>query len=93
MYDFVKADISCLLARPIQSTEYGKKGEKKRVRDMVGYLPLVLSTRFMEDILLAVDSKDTVFHDALPIYPAMSVLLLPNHRENIRERGGHTTCF
>jgi hypothetical protein len=98
VYDFVKGRKKCLVfwpasneGRPIRSTVYEKKGEERRVRDMVRDLPLplVLSTRFMEDVLLAVDSKDTVFHDALPIYPAMSVLFLP--REN--NGRGHTTCF
>jgi hypothetical protein len=65
------------------------RGELEIKVDVVRDLPLVLSTRFMENVLLAVDGKDTVFHDALPIYPAMSVLLF------LRENNGreHTTCF
>jgi hypothetical protein len=56
------------------------RGELEIKVDVVRDLPLVLSTRFMEDVLLAVDGKDTVFHDALPINPAMSVLFLPGKK-------------
>jgi hypothetical protein len=65
------------------------RGELEIKVDVVRDLPLVLSTRLMEDVLLAIDSKDAIFHDALPIYPAVSVLFL--HREN--NGRGHTTCF
>lgn len=29
-------------------------------------LPLILSARFVEDVLLSIDGEDTIFHDALP---------------------------
>jgi len=31
-------------------------------------LPFVLAGCLMEDVLLAVDSKNTILHDTLPIY-------------------------
>lgn len=33
---------------------------------VVGYLPLILASSLMKDILLAVDGKYAILHDALP---------------------------
>lgn len=35
--------------------------------EVQAHLPLVFASRLVEDVFLAIDSQDTVFHHALPI--------------------------
>jgi hypothetical protein len=47
-----------------QRTERGVEGTAD--------LPLVLSGRFVENVFLAVDRQNSIFHHALPVFPASS---------------------